>query len=39
MTRLGGPEVPGVPYHHSLEDWYMVGPEKIVEAARTLSAY
>jgi 2-oxoisovalerate dehydrogenase E1 component beta subunit len=39
VTRLGGPEVPGVPYHHSLEDWYMVGPEKIVEAARTLSAY
>ncbi len=39
VTRLGGPEVPGVPYHHSLEDWYMVGPEKIVEAARTLAAY
>jgi 2-oxoisovalerate dehydrogenase E1 component subunit beta len=39
VTRLGGPEVPGVPYHHALEDWFMIGPEKIVEAARTLAAY
>ncbi len=39
VTRLCGPEVPGVPYHHALEDWYMIGPEKIVAAARTLAAY
>jgi len=39
VMRLGGPEVPGVPYHHNLEDWYMVNPAKIVEAARTLAAY
>lgn len=39
VTRLGGPEVPGVPYHHDLEQWFMVNPERIVEAARTLAAY
>ncbi|MGH2356401.1 MAG: alpha-ketoacid dehydrogenase subunit beta, partial [Candidatus Limnocylindria bacterium] len=39
VTRLAGPEVPGVPYHHALEDWFMIGPDKIVEAARTLAAY
>ena len=39
VMRLGGPEVPGVPYHHALEDWYMIDPAKIVEAARTLAAY
>jgi 2-oxoisovalerate dehydrogenase E1 component beta subunit len=39
VTRLCGPEVPGVPFHHDLEDWFMVGPAKIVEAARELAAY
>jgi 2-oxoisovalerate dehydrogenase E1 component subunit beta len=39
VTRLAGPEVPGVPYHHALEDWFMVAPMKIVAAARTLAAY
>jgi len=39
VTRLGGPEVPAVPYHHALEDWFMIGPDKIVAAARTLAAY
>ena len=39
VTRLAGPEVPAVPYHHALEEWYMVNPERIVEAARTLAAY
>ena len=39
VMRLGGPEVPGVPYHHLLEDWYMIDPAKIVDAARTLAAY
>jgi 2-oxoisovalerate dehydrogenase E1 component beta subunit len=39
VTRLGGPEVPAVPYHHDLEEWFMVNPERIVEAARTLAAY
>jgi 2-oxoisovalerate dehydrogenase E1 component beta subunit len=39
VTRLAGPEVPGVPYHHALEEWFMVNPERIVEAARALGAY
>ena len=39
VTRLAGPEVPGVPYHHTLEDWYMIGPARIVDAARRLAAY
>jgi 2-oxoisovalerate dehydrogenase E1 component beta subunit len=39
VTRLAGPEVPGVPYHHDLEEWFMIGPAKIVDAARTLAAY
>ena len=39
VTRLAGPEVPAVPYHHALEDWFMIGPARIVAAARTLAAY
>jgi 2-oxoisovalerate dehydrogenase E1 component beta subunit len=39
VTRLAGPEVPGVPFHHLLEDWFMISPPKIVEAARNLAAY
>jgi 2-oxoisovalerate dehydrogenase E1 component beta subunit len=39
VTRLAGPEVPGVPFHHALEEWFMIGPEKIADAARTLAAY
>lgn len=39
VMRLGGPEVPGVPYHHALEDWFMIDPAKIVAAARRLAAY
>lgn len=39
VTRLAGPDVPGVPYHHALEDWFMISPAKIVDAARALAAY
>jgi 2-oxoisovalerate dehydrogenase E1 component beta subunit len=39
VTRLCGPEVPGVPFHHDLEDWFMIGPAKIADAARELAAY
>ena len=31
VTRIAGPEVPGVPYNHALEDWFMVNPEKIAD--------
>ena len=39
VTRLAGPDVPSVPYHHALEDWFMIGPSRIVDAARQLAAY
>ena len=39
VTRLAGPEVPAVPFHHTLEDWFMVNPARIVQAARELAAY
>ena len=37
--RLAGPDVPGVPYSHTLEDWFMVDPDKIAAAVRRLAAY
>ena len=39
VTRVAGPDVPGVPYNHALEEWFMVSPEKIADAIRTLAAY
>ena len=39
VVRLAGPEVPAVPFHHDLEEWFMIGPSKIVDAARKLAAY
>ncbi len=39
VTRIAGPDVPGVPYNHILEDWFMVNPEKIANGIRRLAAY
>jgi len=39
VSRIAGPEVPGVPYNHALEDWFMVDPEKIAAGIRKLAAY
>jgi 2-oxoisovalerate dehydrogenase E1 component beta subunit len=39
VSRVAGPEVPGVPYNHVLEDWFMVDPEKIAAGIRKLAAY
>ena len=39
VTRAAGPDVPGVPYNHVLEDWFMLNPEKIADAMRKLAAY
>ena len=39
VTRIAGPDVPGVPYNHVLEDWFMVNPEKIADGLRKLAAY
>src|SRR5690242_7146956 len=39
VVRIAGPDVPGVPYNHALEDWFMVNPEKIADGIRKLAAY
>jgi 2-oxoisovalerate dehydrogenase E1 component beta subunit len=39
VTRIAGPDVPGVPYNHVLEDWFMINPEKIADAIRRLARY
>jgi len=39
VKRLAGPDVPGVPFSHPLQDWFMVSPEKIAEAIRELAAF
>jgi 2-oxoisovalerate dehydrogenase E1 component beta subunit len=39
IVRVAGPDVPGVPYNHRLEEWFMVDPERIAGAIRRLAAY
>jgi 2-oxoisovalerate dehydrogenase E1 component beta subunit len=39
VSRIAGPDVPGVPYNHALEDWFMLSPTKIADAIRKLAAY
>jgi 2-oxoisovalerate dehydrogenase E1 component beta subunit len=39
VIRVTGPDVPGVPYNHVLEDWFMVNPDRIADAVRRLAAY
>jgi 2-oxoisovalerate dehydrogenase E1 component beta subunit len=39
VKRLAGPDVPGMPYSHPLQDWFMPNPEKIANAIRELAAY
>jgi 2-oxoisovalerate dehydrogenase E1 component beta subunit len=39
IVRVTGPDVPGVPYNHVLEDWFMPSPERIADAVRRLAAY
>jgi len=39
IVRVTGPDVPGVPYNHVLEDWFMPNPERIASAAKRLAAY
>jgi 2-oxoisovalerate dehydrogenase E1 component beta subunit len=39
VRRLGGPDVPAVPFSHPMQDWFMPNPEKIAEAIRELVAY
>ncbi len=39
VMRLAGPDVPAVPFSHSLQDWFMPNPKKIADAIRKLAAY
>ena len=39
VTRLGGPEVPAMPYNHVLEAGLHDLADQIAEAIRTLAAY
>ncbi|MDQ3552879.1 MAG: alpha-ketoacid dehydrogenase subunit beta [Chloroflexota bacterium] len=39
VLRVTGPDVPGVPYAHTLEDWFMPNPDRIADAVRRLAAY
>jgi 2-oxoisovalerate dehydrogenase E1 component beta subunit len=39
VRRLGGPDVPAVPFSHPLQDWFMPSAEKILDAIRDLAAY
>jgi 2-oxoisovalerate dehydrogenase E1 component beta subunit len=39
VMRLGGPDVPAVPFSHSLQDWFMPNPVKIADAIRKLARY
>jgi 2-oxoisovalerate dehydrogenase E1 component beta subunit len=39
IVRVTGPDVPGVPYNHVLEDWFMPTPDRIADAVRRLAAY
>ncbi len=39
VRRLAGPDVPGVPFSHPLQDWFMINTEKITTAIRELARY
>ena len=39
VRRLGAPDVPGVPFSHPLQDWFMPNVEKIATAMRELANY
>ena len=39
VMRLGGPDVPGIPFSKPLEEWFSITREKIAEAIRKLASY
>jgi 2-oxoisovalerate dehydrogenase E1 component beta subunit len=39
IVRVTGPDVPGEPYNHVLEDWFMPSPDRIADAVRRLASY
>ena len=39
VKRLAGPDVPAVPFSHPMQEWFMVNPEKIFNAALELARF
>ncbi len=39
IRRLAGPDIPGVPFAHSMQDFFMPNPDKIAAAIRELAEY
>ena len=39
VRRLGGPDVPSMPYSPALQEWFMLNPDKIAAAIRSLASY
>ena len=39
IRRLTGPDRPGVPFAHTMQDFYMPNPDTIADAIRELAAY
>lgn len=39
VRRLAGPDIPPMPYHKAMEDFFMPNRHKIAESARQLAAY
>ncbi len=39
IRRLAGPDVPGVPFSHAMQDWFMPNVDRIAAAIRELAAY
>jgi 2-oxoisovalerate dehydrogenase E1 component beta subunit len=39
VMRIGGPEIPAMPFAHNLENFYLVTPDKLESALRKLAAY
>jgi 2-oxoisovalerate dehydrogenase E1 component beta subunit len=39
VRRVAAPDIPAMPFHHAMEDFFMPNREKIAAAARELAAY
>jgi len=39
IRRVAGPDIPPIPFHHAMEDFFMPNRDKIASAARELAAY
>ena len=39
VRRLAGPDVPGVPFSHAMQEYFMPNPETIANAMRELAGY